>query len=84
MANQTPAGRVNLRVTIQLLTMVEAAGVELFSVLTARKLLILRMAREGKKGTIADSIVRLLYENLLSFRLQLAHHRPSIPQLCSD
>jgi len=47
---------------------VEAAGVELFSVLTARKLLILRMARGGKKGTIADSIVRLLYENLFAFR----------------
>ena len=32
--------------------MVEAAGVELFSVLTARKLLILRMARGAKKADI--------------------------------
>jgi len=48
---------------------VEATGVELFSVLTARKLLILRIAQKGKKGTIADSIVRLLYENHFAFRL---------------
>ena len=45
-----------------------AAGVELFSVLSARKLLILGMVR-GKKGTIADSIVRLLYENAFGFGL---------------
>ena len=32
--------------------MVEAAGVELFSVLTARKLLILRMARGAKKAPL--------------------------------
>jgi hypothetical protein len=31
---------------------VEAAGVELFSVLTARKLLILRMARGAKKAPL--------------------------------
>lgn len=42
--------------------LVEAAGVELFSALTARKLLILRMARGAIKGTFADSIVRLWYE----------------------
>jgi hypothetical protein len=46
---------------------VEATGVELFSVLTARKLLILRMPRGAKKAPIADSIVRLLYENLFAF-----------------
>jgi hypothetical protein len=32
--------------------LVEAAGVELFSVLTARKLLILRMARGAKKAPL--------------------------------
>ena len=37
------------------------AEVELFSVLTARKLLILRMARGSKKPHIAGSIVRLFY-----------------------
>jgi hypothetical protein len=46
------AHSVNRRVTNQLLMMVEAAGVELFSVLTARKLLILRMARGAKKAPL--------------------------------
>ena len=46
--------------------LVEAAGVELFSVLTALELLILRMARGGKKSTIAEPIVRLSYENLFA------------------
>jgi hypothetical protein len=41
--------------------MVETAGAALFSGLTARKLLILRMAGGPRKGTIADSIIRLLY-----------------------
>jgi hypothetical protein len=54
-------------------------GVELFSVLTARKLLILRMA-EGKKGTIADSIVRLSYENLFAFPLVKSLLQAGIPQ----
>ena len=36
--------------------LVEAAGVELFSVLTARKLLILRMARGAKKAPLPDSL----------------------------
>jgi hypothetical protein len=48
-------------------------------VLTAPKLLILRMARGGKKGTIADSIVRLLYENLFAFRLVKSLPQASIP-----
>jgi hypothetical protein len=52
--------------------MVEVAGVELFSVLTARKLLILRMARRAKKGPTAQSIVRLLYEKFVTF---LVRHR---------
>jgi hypothetical protein len=37
---------------LQLVIVVEAAGVELFSVLTARKLLILRMARGAKKAPL--------------------------------
>ena len=36
--------------------MVEAAGVELFSVLTARKLLILRMARGAKKAPLPNPL----------------------------
>jgi len=48
--------------------MVEAAGVELFSVLTARKLLILGPATRAKKGPITRSIVRLLYENIRALR----------------
>jgi hypothetical protein len=52
------------KILIILEIVVEVAGVELFSGVTIRKLLILHMAR-GKKVTIADSVVRLLYENLL-------------------
>jgi hypothetical protein len=37
---------------LQVVIVVEAAGVELFSVLTARKLLILRMARGAKKAPL--------------------------------
>jgi hypothetical protein len=40
----------------------EATGVELFSVLTTRKLLISRNCHNGKKGSIAQPIVRLLYD----------------------
>jgi hypothetical protein len=47
--------------------MVEAAGVELSNVLTPRKLLILGNATTAKKSPIAQSVVRLLYEN--AFRL---------------
>ena len=36
--------------------MVEAAGVELFRVLTARKLLILRMARGAKKAPLPNPL----------------------------
>jgi hypothetical protein len=47
--------------------MVEAACVELFSMLTARKLLILHcIGQKGKKGPIAESTVRLVYENLFA------------------
>ena len=42
----------------------EATGVELFSVLTARNLLIPARATRAKEGHIAESIVRLLYENV--------------------
>jgi hypothetical protein len=37
---------------LQVVIVVEAAGVELFSVLRARKLLILRMARGAKKAPL--------------------------------
>jgi hypothetical protein len=43
--------------------LVEAAGVELITMLTTRKLLIPGTARRAKKAPIARSIVRLLYEN---------------------
>ena len=43
--------------------LVEAARVELITMLITRKLLILGTATTGKKGRIAQSIVRLLYEN---------------------
>jgi hypothetical protein len=36
--------------------MVEAAGVELFGALTARKLLILHMARGAKKAPLSDPL----------------------------
>jgi hypothetical protein len=52
---------------------VEAAGVELSSVLRTRNLLILGTATRAKKGPIARSIVRLLYENALA----LESRRPS-------
>jgi hypothetical protein len=47
--------------------MVEATGVELFSVLITRKLLIPGITTTVKKAPIAQSIVRLLYENAFSF-----------------
>jgi hypothetical protein len=47
--------------------LVEAAGVELFSVLTARNFIDPSYCQRGKKGTIAESIVRVLYENLSEF-----------------
>ncbi len=56
----------------------EAAQVELFSVLAARELLILRMP-EGQKGTISAFIVRLLCENSFAFWPQRTHHKPSTP-----
>jgi hypothetical protein len=41
---------------------VEAGGVELFNVLTARNLIDSSHAEKGEKGNSANSIVRLLYE----------------------
>jgi hypothetical protein len=54
----------NLSVLKLLITkdMVEAAGVELITILITRNLLILGSATTAKKA-IAQSIVRLLYEN---------------------
>jgi len=48
---QKPAQNVRNQLKIKGI-LVEAAGVELFRVLTARKLLILRMAREAKKAPL--------------------------------
>jgi len=45
---------------------VEAAGVELFRLLITRNLLILGRAPTAKNGPIAQSIVRLLYENAVA------------------
>jgi hypothetical protein len=64
--------------------LVEAAGVELFSVLTARKLLILRMARGAKKAPLPIPLYVYCTKIVLRFCLQLADHRASIPQLGSD
>jgi len=47
--------------------MVEEAGVELFSVLTTRKLLILRLARGAKKAPLPFPLYVLLHENLFEF-----------------
>ena len=64
--------------------MVEAARVALFSLLTARKLLILRMARGAKKAPLPIPLYVYCTKILPRFRLQLADHRASIPQLWSD
>ncbi len=64
--------------------LVEAAGVELFSVLTARKLLILRMARGAKKAPLPIPLYVYCTKILSSFCPQLADHRPSIPQFGYD
>ncbi len=45
---------------------VGAAGVELFNLLTQRKLVDSSFGGKGEKATIANSIVRLLYENPLT------------------
>jgi len=66
------------------LQVVEAAGVELFSALTARKLLILRMARGAKKAPLPIPLYVYCTKIVLRFCLQLGHHRASIPQLGSD
>ena len=65
-------------------SVVEAAGVELIRVLTARKLLILRMARGAKKAPLPIPLYVYCTKILSRFRLQLADHRASIPQLCPD
>src|SRR5882672_6482695 len=52
--------------------LVEAAGVELSSMLTARKLLILRTATTAKKAPLPRSIVRSSYENALA--LEFCRH----------
>ena len=44
--------------------MVEAAGVELSSVLTARNNIDSRKGHNGEKGHIGESLVRLFYENV--------------------
>jgi len=43
--------------------LVEATGVELFSVLITGKLLIPGIARTAKKAPLPNPFVRLLYEN---------------------
>ena len=63
---------------ISSLKLVEAAGVELFSVLTARKLLILRMARGAKKAPLPIPLYVYCTKIFSSFCLQLADHRSSI------
>src|SRR5713226_8964071 len=52
---------------------VEATGVELFRVLITRNLLILGTATTAKKGPIARSIARLLYENVFALESNRHH-----------
>ena len=63
--------------------MVEAAGVELITVLTRRKLLILGIATTAKKPFIPRSLVRSLYENrfelLVRRRRSQAEYHPVLP-----
>jgi len=63
--------------------MVEAAGVELFKVLTQRNLLIPRLPKRANKATIANSIVRLLYENHLTSLSGNGYQEPSIARLAA-
>jgi hypothetical protein len=54
---------VACRLLITMEILVEAAGVELITMLTARQVIDSRKCHHGEKGPIAGSIVRLLYEN---------------------
>ena len=57
----------------------EAAGVELFTVLTARKLLILRMARGAKKTPLPIPLYVYCTKILSSFDSAKPHQQRSIP-----
>ena len=57
----------------------EATGVELFTVLTARKLLILRMARGAKKATLPIPLYVYCTKILPGFHSAKPHQQRSIP-----
>lgn len=59
--------------------MVEATGVELINVLTAARLLILRMARRPKKARLPIP----LYEDPLASLESNNHRKPSIPHFAA-
>ncbi len=57
----------------------EATGVELFRVLTARKLLIPRMARRAKKAPLPIPLYVYCTKIFSRFRRAKPHQQPSIP-----